>query len=72
MQLDRRTPRYNVLSLSSFTGFFEFVALPLFKAWSKLFGSPDTITFCKNIVNNKAYWDEQLPRNSSDSEEESS
>lgn len=58
------------LSLFS-TGFFEFVALPLFKAWSKLFGSPFSILLVKNILNNKAYWDGQMPRNhSSDSEED--
>ena len=59
-----------MLSLFS-TGFFEFVALPLFKAWSKLFGSPSSILRVKNIVNNKAYWDSQTPKNhSSDSEED--
>ena len=59
-----------MLSLFS-AGFFEFVALPLFKAWSKLFGSPSSILRVKNIVNNKAYWDAQTPKNhSSDSEED--
>ena len=58
------------LSFHSTPVFFEFVALPLFKAWSKLFGSRFSVMLCKNVLNNKAYWDEQIPRNSSDSEDD--
>ena len=60
------------LSLLS-AGFFEFVALPLFKAWSKLFGSQFSTMLCRNIINNKTFWDDQTPtsNSSSDSEEDS-
>lgn len=51
-------------------GFFEFVALPLFKAWSKMLGSRSSVKLCENILNNKAYWDEQMSKNTSDSEED--
>lgn len=63
--------RFTTTIPKSQSGFFEFVALPLFKAWSKLLGSPSSILLVKNILNNKAYWDAQIPRNhSSDSEED--
>lgn len=52
--------------------FFEFVALPLFKAWSQFVRSPLSVQLCRNIVTNKSYWDEQtLSSSSSDSDGES-
>lgn len=54
------------------SGFFEFVALPLFKAWSKLFNSRLSLDLCKNILRNKEYWDNLIPHTSSDSSDEDS
>jgi hypothetical protein len=39
------------------SGFFEFFALPLFKAWSKFIRSPLSVRMCCNIANNKQYWE---------------
>ena len=39
------------------SGFFEFCALPLFKAWSGFISSPLSLRLCGNIQNNKCYWD---------------
>lgn len=41
------------------SGFFEFCALPLFKAWSKFVQSSLSVQMCCNTMNNKLYWDEQ-------------
>lgn len=38
-------------------GFFEFLALPLFKAWSEFFNSGFSNILCDNVITNKAYWD---------------
>ncbi|XP_064382236.1 high affinity 3',5'-cyclic-AMP phosphodiesterase 7A-like [Halichondria panicea] len=53
------------------SGFFEYVALPLFKAWSKIFNSRLSLMLCKNIVRNKEYWDSRQPKPESDSEDSS-
>jgi hypothetical protein len=63
--------RYTISLPKSQSGFMEFCALPLFKAWSKLFGSKFSISLCKNVVNNKTWWDQYLPTSSSDSEDDS-
>lgn len=42
------------------SGFFEYVALPTFKAWSKFVGSPLSVRLCENIIRNKSYWDKQI------------
>lgn len=53
------------------SGFFEFVALPLFKAWSQFVRSPLSVQLCRNVINNKEYWDDQIsPSTSSDSDGE--
>ncbi len=40
------------------------MALPLFKAWSNLFDTELSVRLCKNIMDNKAYWDLQIPPDS--------
>jgi len=62
--------RFSTAIPKSQSGFFEFVALPLFKAWSKLFGSQFSIMLCRNITNNKTFWDAQIPTSSSSSDSE--
>ena len=52
------------------SGFFEFVALPLFKAWSQFVRSPLSVQLCRNVINNKEYWDDQISPSTSDSDGE--
>lgn len=63
--------RHSTAVPKSQSGFFEFVALPLFKAWSKLSGSRLSQKLCQNILNNKSYWDNIIHNGheSSDSED---
>ena len=44
----------------SFTDFFGYVALPLFKAWSQFTKSPLSRRLCQNIISNKSYWDDLI------------
>lgn len=55
------------------TGFFAFVALPLFKTWSKFFNTPFSKLLCENIISNKKYWDAEVKKEEEDrSEDENS
>ena len=38
-------------------GFFEFLALPLFKAWNAFFKTEFSGMLCNSVEANKAYWD---------------
>ena len=63
--------RYTISLPKSQSDFMELYALPLFKAWSKLFGSKFSISLCTNIAHNKTWWDQHIPKSSSDSEDDS-
>ena len=41
-------------------GFFGYVALPLFKAWTSFFDTKFSRNLCSNILKNKKYWDDEL------------
>lgn len=52
--------RYTTIIPKSQSGFFGYIALPLFKAWSSFFDSKFSRNLCQNILSNKMYWDDEL------------
>jgi hypothetical protein len=51
--------------LTLYAGFFEFLAKPLFKAWTLYFDSEFSYVIEGNVLRNKTYWDNIVAREGS-------